>query len=151
MLATRILTIAYVLLLLPAPGDNSAARTPKEALQVFNDLIGAWRGTATPSGSREDQQKNWWEEKMTWQWQFKGQDAWLKVDFDKSKNFTSGDLRYLADKNAFALTLRTPSKETHTFTGKIKEKVLTVDREAGGKTERLVFTLLHDNRFLYRF
>src|SRR5437879_3209979 len=108
MSGARCLALALVLGALPVLGGEDSPRTPKQALQVFNDLIGAWRGTATPAGSRDEHQKSFWVETMNCQWQFKGQDAWLKVDFQKSKNFTSGELRYLADKDAFALTLRTP-------------------------------------------
>lgn len=151
MFRIRCFSVVCMFAALPLLGGDNAPRAPRDALQVFNDLIGAWRGTATPVGTREEQQKNWWEEKMNWQWQFKGQDAWLKVDFEKSKNFTSGELRYLADKDMFALTLRTPAKESLTYTGPFKDKVLTVDRQTGGQTHRLVVTLLHDNRFLYRY
>src|SRR5262245_57816009 len=113
---SRCLTVAALLLALPVLALEPA-RTAKDALQPFNDLIGSWRGTATPVGTREEQQKGFWIETMTWEWQFKGKDAWLKVDFDKSKNFTSGELRYLGDKDRFTLALKTPAKETLTFTG----------------------------------
>jgi hypothetical protein len=132
-------------------GADAVPRSPKEGLQPFKDLIGSWRGTATPTGSREEQQKGFWTETITWEWQFKGKDAWFKVAFDKSKNFTGGELRYLPDRDAFALTLRTPAKETLTFSGPFKNNVLTLERQAGEETQRLVFTMLHENRFLYRY
>jgi hypothetical protein len=132
-------------------GADGAPRRAKDALQDFNDLIGSWRGTATPAGNRTEQQKGFWIETLSWEWQFKGQDAWLKVAFDKSKNFTGGELRYLPEQDAFALTLRTPAKEALVFTGPFKNRVLTLDRQGNEETQRLVFTLLHDNRFLYRY
>jgi hypothetical protein len=147
-------SLAFGLLLFSMPmlaGADSAPRTSKEALQAFNELIGSWRGTATPSGSREEQQKGFWIENLAWEWQFKGKDAWLKVIFDKSKNFTAGELRYVPDQDAFALTVRTTAKETFTFTGPFKNKTLTLERQDKAETQRLVFTLLHANRFLYRY
>src|SRR5437762_823385 len=48
-------------------------------------------------------QPEFWLETVSWEWQFKGGDAWLKVAFDKSKNFSGGELRYLADKEILAL------------------------------------------------
>src|SRR5262245_14549573 len=75
--------------------QGTPQRSAKEALQPFNDLIGSWRGTATPAGTKEEQQKNFWVETITWEWQFKGKDAWLTVSFEKSKHFTKGTLRYL--------------------------------------------------------
>jgi hypothetical protein len=126
--------------------------TSKEALQALNDLIGSWRGTATPAGTKEEQQRNFWVETITWQWQFKDKDAWLQVAFDKSKHFTKGTLRYVPAKNNFVLTLTTLAKEEQTFTGQLNDKVLTLDCEpdAKGDVRRVVVTLLHDNRYLYR-
>jgi len=152
MFFSRLLAVGFLLATIPLLADETAATRPaKEALAVFNDLIGSWRGTATPAGSREDAQKGFWIEKLTWEWQFKGKDAWLKVAFEKSKNFTGGELRYVPEQDAFALTLRTPAKEAITFTGPFKNKVLTLERQNKEETQRLVFTLLHANRFLYRY
>ena len=130
---------------------DNPPRSPREALQPFNDLIGTWRGTGTPAGTREEQQKNFWTETMSWEWQFKGADAWIKVAFEKSKHFSGGELRYVADQDAFALTLTTPGKEKLLFQGPMKDKILTLERKAGPETQRLVFTFLHANRFLYRY
>jgi hypothetical protein len=130
---------------------DAPRRSPREALQPLGDLIGSWRGTAVPAGSRAEQEKSFWVETLNWQWQFKGQDAWFKVNFDKSKNFTHGELRYLPERDEFALSLGTPAKQTLTFTGALKGKTLTLDRQDKDQAQRLVFTLLHDNRFLYRY
>src|SRR4051812_15330074 len=132
------------------PADSPASpKKPKDALQAFNDLIGSWKGTGNLSAAGE--KADFWTEKIAWEWQFKGPDAWLKVDFDKSKHFTAGELRYVPEKDRFALTVRTPEKQTLTFTGPLKDKVLTLDRDAGGEGQRLVLTLLHSNRYLYRY
>jgi hypothetical protein len=132
--------------------DGPTKRTPREALQPLNDLIGTWRGTGEPAGTLAERQRGFWEEKLTWGWQFKGKDAWLSVTFVKGKHFESGELRYLPDKDLFQLTLRTPSKETQTFTGRLKERILTLDREDEKTKEgqRLVITMLHFERHLYR-
>jgi hypothetical protein len=137
---------------LPA-ADPPAQRNPKAALQAFNDLIGSWRGAGTPAGTREEQQRGFWTEKLTWEWQFKGKDAWLTVAFDKSKHFDKGTLRYVPESDTFAFAVVTPVKETLTFNGPLKNRVLTLQREDDRKkeTQQLVITLLHANRFLYRY
>ena len=104
----RLTAFAVIVLIgagLSADQPPAKAKTPREALQAFGDLIGVWNGTGTPVGTREEVQKNFWTEKMDWVWQFKGSDAWIKIDFDKSKHFTLGELRYVPEKNHFALTL----------------------------------------------
>lgn len=147
-LAVAVVTVAV----LGAASESAAAPRPaKEALQPFNDLIGSWKGTGLPAGNREEALRNFWTESIAWQWQFKGKDAWLKVDFAKSKNFTTGTLRYDADKDRFVLTVQTPAKKTLTFAGPLTKRVLMLERTDGGESQRLVFTLLHPNRYLYRY
>lgn len=133
--------------------EKPTRRTTKEALQAFNDLIGAWRATGTPEGTREEKQRGFWTESINWQWQFKANDAWLQVAFDKGKYFNRGELRYLADKEHYQLTVDTVGKEKLTFTGPLTDDLLTLERVDAKKkeTQRLVFRLLHANRFLYRY
>ncbi|MCI0463189.1 MAG: YHS domain-containing protein [Gemmataceae bacterium] len=135
------------------PAGAPQKRSAKEAFQAFHDLIGPWKGTGIPTGTREEQQRNFWVEELLWEWQFKGTDAWLKVACTKGKYLEGGELRYLSDKDAYQLTLRTTAKDTQTFTGKLKERVLTLERQddKSGETQRFVFTMLHPERHLYRY
>jgi hypothetical protein len=149
---------AFVLIAVAGAASNGALgigqsqRTPKEALQAFNDLIGPWRGTGTPAGTKEEQQRNFWVESISWQWQFKDKDAWLGVTFDKSKHFSKGTLRYVPDKDVYVLALTTIANQDLSFSGKLEEKVLTLDAapDPNGDIQRIVITLLHDDRHLYR-
>jgi len=143
---------ALLLLALPCSvfaADAPSKKTSKEALQAFNDLVGSWRCTGTPEGKK----KEFWTESMEWQWQFKGDEAWMKVAFEKGKHFAGGELRFLPDKDQYQLTLQTVDKEKLMFAGSLKDKALTLDREdeSAKETQRLVFTFLHPNRFLYRY
>src|SRR5438094_1333028 len=135
---------------LPDPPRPASAR---EGLQPLNVLVGSWKGTGYPEGTREERAAGFWTETIAWQWQFKGEDAWLAVTFDKGKYFSAGELRFLPEKPAYQLTLTTPEKTALTFVGTLKDKVLTLDRTGGPANEeqRLVFSLLHYNRYLYRF
>jgi hypothetical protein len=128
---------------------DKAAPSTKEALQPFNELIGSWKATATPN----NKPKEFWLEKVAWEWQFKGDDAWIKLEFTDSKKFTKGTLRYLPDKESYRLSLVTPDKKTVDFDGKLEKRVLTLDHTdaATKETQRLVVTMLHETRFLYRY
>jgi hypothetical protein len=129
--------------------DAPTKKTYKDALQAFNDLIGSWRCTGTPEGKR----KEFWTETMAWQWQFKRDEAWMTVAFEKGKYFTGGELRYVTEKDHYQLTVETVDKTRLAFTGDLKEKVLTLERDDADSKEgqRLVFTFLHPNRILYRY
>lgn len=149
----RLVPALLLLVQLASAAEKPGVRTPKEALQVFNDLIGSWRTTGTPEGTREEKQRGFWTETMSWEWQFKGQDAWLKCAIEKGKYFTGGTLRYLPEKDAYQLTLTTAAKENQLFEGKLEQKRLIVEREDENRkeTQRLTLSLLHPNRFLYRY
>lgn len=150
-----LLATAFMSATLFYPDDSKPqTREPKEALRAFNELIGTWKATGEPEGTREEKQRGFWTERVSWVWRFKGADAWIEVAFDKGKHFTKGELRYLPDKDLYRLKIETPGKETLVFDGRLKDRVLTLDREDDKKKEsqRLVLTLLHANvRFLYRF
>ena len=125
----------------------------KQALQELNDLIGNWRGTGEPNGTREEKQRNFWQEAIAWEWCFKDKDIFLRAAFDKSKHFTAAELRYLPDKQRYQLSATTPDKQKLVFEGTLDKKRLTLERSDDKKkeTQRLVLMLLHFNRHVYRY
>jgi YHS domain len=146
----------FLLLVLGIPAltaDAPAKKSAKQALQAFNDLIGPWRGTGEPSGTREEKQRGFWQEKIAWEWQFKSGDVHLRCTIDKGKYFTGAELRYLPDKDHYQLTAKTPAKETLVFEGKLDKKRLILERkdEKNNATQRLILTILHSNRYLYHY
>ena len=146
--------VMLLLALFPAllAADAPPARSSKDALQGFNNLIGTWKGTGTPKvGTREERDKGFWIETIRWQWQFKGKDTWLFADIEKGKQFTRFELRYQPKTDDFSLAATTSDKQTLTFTGTLANKRLTVERTdpKTKQTQRLVFSLLHANRHLY--
>jgi hypothetical protein len=151
MTCTRI--AAGLLVALVALPATAAERPAREALKPFNDLIGSWRCTGTPEGTREEKQKGFWTETASWSWQFKGDDAWLTATIDKGKYFTRCELRYLPDKEAYQLTLTTPAKQSLAFVGKLNDGRLTLTRDDDKtrESQQLVVSLLHANRFVYSY
>jgi YHS domain-containing protein len=153
----KYISLLSILWLFPLPvlaaPETPAARSPRDALQPFNDLIGDWRATGVPEDKQEPKQSNFWTESLKWSWQFKADDAWLAVAFNKGKYFSKGELRYLPAQDAYQLTLRTLQDEALAFTGTLKGHHLTLERKDDRKKEsqRLVVSVLHENRFLYRY
>jgi hypothetical protein len=147
-----LVTVPLVVAAEPAPP------TAKEALKPFNLLVGTWKGTGYPDGPKADRTKDFWSERVTWEWKFKGDDCWLAAAFAGGRHFASAELRYLPADNQFRLTTFAQDKKSFSFTGvlaagKTKEQILTLERTdpESKRVERLVFTFLHSNRHLYRF
>jgi hypothetical protein len=147
---------AFCLILLASgavPAGFAQTPTKRAALAPLGGLVGVWNGTGMPSGTREEQQKGFWTETITCEWQFKGDDAWLKLDFAKGKHFLAGQIRSLGDAQEFQLILTTKDKATQAFTGLLKGKVLALTRDDPDTKEvqKIVVTMLHENRILYRY
>lgn len=143
--------------LVPSDAGSPAPKSAREGLQPFQDLIGSWRCTGTPSKSLDEQQKGFWIETLAIEWQFKGADAWLKLDYSQEKGakvpspFKCGELRYRPKTNDYELTLLTVQKETRVFAGALTQRQLIVERQEGDTVQRLNFSLLHPNRFVYSY
>jgi hypothetical protein len=148
----RFLMVSSLVLCIGTAVADSTKPTPREVLRPFNMLVGSWKGAGTPEGTADERQKGHWQETVTWEWQFKGEDAWLTVKFDKGKHFASGELRPVPERDQFQLTLVTVDKEKRTYTGTLKGKQLALEREVPDAklVEVLTFSLLHDNRIIYR-
>ena len=147
----RYLALLVVLSASFAHADSPTKVSVREALKPLNILVGSWKGTGTPEGTMEERQKGHWAETVTWEWQFKGDDAWLTVVFDKGKHFTKGELRQV-EGNKLSFKVGNSAKETLEYTGELKGKLLVLERKIDGLKliERLTFSLLHDNRIVYR-
>jgi len=144
-------TLLTVALALPAADQ---APSSKQALQPFQSLVGSWKATGHPEGTLEERQKGTWVEIVAWEWQFKGSKASLAAKFTNGKHFTSGVLEPSSTvPGEFTLTLTTPDKKTLAFTGAFKDRILTADRtdDATKELQRVVISVLHDNRHLYRY
>ena len=135
----------------------------KEALQALQDYIGGWKGNGTSEKSKSEI----WSEKVNWSWRFKGNDAWLSMDFAESKFYKSGDIRYLPDKRTYQLSLIDKKGQKTVFEGKLtgpKKDRLTLERidpdtkdthqilmnmAGGGIRSVYTYSIKPENRTLY--
>jgi YHS domain-containing protein len=148
----RLAAIAILVALASPSIEAEKDPAPIEALKPFNVLIGKWNASGVPEGTLEEKQKGHWTETLQWAWQFKGNDVWIVVSFDTGKYFARGELRHEKDDN-YQLKLETTDKKTLTFQGPLKNKELRLERidDTTKETQRLVFSLLHSNRIVYRY
>src|ERR1051326_4933888 len=79
--------------------EQTEKNSSRQAIKAVSELIGPSASTHTPTGTKEEQQKGFWMEKMTWNWKFQDKAAWFVVDFEKGKYYTSGELRYDHDND----------------------------------------------------
>ena len=100
--------------------DQKETKTSKEALEVFNDYIGTWKGNGEPAA--RPARKDFWSETVHWKWRFKGNDAWLVMSIDNGKHFKTAELRFLPDKQQYELKAVTKD-----------DKKLVFPREARGR------------------
>ena len=84
------MTAVVALALLCAGAENpkpAPPATPKEALQPFNVLVGSWKGSGAPEGTKEERVAGGWEETVVGGWNFEDQDAWLAVPVAEVRRF----------------------------------------------------------------
>jgi YHS domain-containing protein len=150
------LTVLTLVTLFALPTDPPAGeKTAVAGLQPFNPLVGSWKATGTPDGTRAERQAGFWSETVHCGWEL-ASGPHLVTTFTNGKQFSKWELR-VRTGGGYKLTATTPDKKTQTFVGKLTagkqgEQVLTLDRAdpPAGTAERLVISLLHANRFLYR-
>lgn len=129
-----------------------SAKSAREALKPFNDLIGSWKAVGEPEGTPAEKQRGFWRETVSFVWKFQGEDVWIALEFQNGKHYKSGEIRYLPDKNKFRLDLVTRDGKKLAFEGGPDEKArnfLFERSEEGKETQRLSFGLVGDIRFKY--
>lgn len=132
----------------PAPTTSVA---PREALAPFGPLIGSWRGSGLPEGGPEAKTKGLWTETISVAWQF-GKETSIRLDIESGKHFTAGEILPTDEAGEYKLKLTGVDKQTYEYAATLKDKTLTAVREdkAGAKTQKLVISMLHANRFTWR-
>jgi YHS domain-containing protein len=147
-----LLALPLSVVLLAVSLASATPSSSKQALQPLQELIGQWKGTGTLlRGTKEERDKGGWVESIVWQWQFKGEEVWLRADLTQGKYFTRLEIRPGTEADTYELKTWTVDKKQHTYLGQRTERRLTFDREEDGLTHRLTLSLLHSTRFGYRY
>jgi hypothetical protein len=121
--------------------DDKDAKAVKEALGALQDFIGKWK-----NGAATHKKEGTWTEKASWNWRFKGKEAWLSFELENSKVYKGGEVRYLPAKSKYEITLIDKAGKKAAFEGNLKDNKLTVERVNPDTkdTEQLRITLLAD-------
>ncbi len=124
-----------------------------EVLQPLKDLIGDWKAIGQLENARNTPTKGFWNEVVHWYWQFQDGEAWFNVVFDNGKYFSKGSLKYISNSEKYQLTLTDVKGTEQLFSGSLVNGDLELFREDAAKNEsqKMVFSFLHDGRFLYRY
>ncbi len=149
----RLLLNVLVVLGIAAVGWSSRAaekvaeeRKPTPELELFNGLIGDWRGVAQP---RRNSTKDAWTEKANWSWDFKHGPA-LAYTITGGKQLQSAVLTYLPEEQKYQLVGTFANKTERTYRGDRLENKLVLETAAGDSSEvhRLTVTELNSKRTL---
>lgn len=157
MLFVLIATICAFSVLL---GDDSAVRTAlspeqsrqaaREALEVFNPLVGGWRGVGQPQRSSN---KGAWTETGEWVWEIRKDVVGLRYNVTGGKQLTTALLTYDPAKQIYALDATLPDKSARRYEGKLADNKLVLESKAddAGATHQFALTRLNEKRTLVLF
>jgi YHS domain-containing protein len=138
-------TLAF--LAMAADEGTAARRADQEALRVYGDLIGSWRGAGQP---KRGQATGAWKESASWAWKLSEKSAALEIDIETGKYLKSALLKpgKKAEEYLLEATLLDGSKRT--FSGKAaKDKPLVMTSDGTGEgVRRVTLTIPNENRFL---
>lgn len=124
----------------------------KAALQPFNEYIGDWKGLGGPERPTTDTRATW-SEKLSWNWRFKGDDAWLHLQIQNGKHWQGGDLRYLPKEKKYQFTAETKDGKKAQFAGAIQKGYLVLERtdpQTKDVQQLRMNTAAEGARFVYR-
>lgn len=156
--------LAVLLAMIPAfevlHGDDTAVKSPlspehsrqaaKEALEVFNPLVGGWRGVGQP---QRNSNKGAWTETGEWVWEIKKDVVGLRYNVTDGKQLATALLTYDPVKKIYTLDATLPDKSSRRYEGKLVENKLVLESKAddAGATHQLVLTRLNEKRTLVLF
>ncbi len=155
----RLLGLALMLGLLATLCLSSSAaptaeqKKSKEKLQEIQEFIGLWNGNGAPVKPKVASNELW-KETVNVGWKFKGDDAWLYLDFKNGKYFKGADLRYLPAKEKFELTVTDKADKKLVFEGGVKNEVMTFERVDADTKETQILTMStvgEGVRMIYRY
>lgn len=136
--------LAAVLCQSPAP----APATTKEAMMKVQLVVGEWKCTAMP---KEMEGQRPWTEKASWTFKIEKDDYRLELTVKDGVFWKGGTLAYDVEKKIYRFTATLPSDEKRAYEGSYREKEKTLALEQTGDAwpkQKLVFSLLRDNRYL---
>ena len=122
LICTMILILGVMLQTVDAGKKDKEDNTTKEALQVLQEFIGNWKGSAN------EKKLGFWTEKASWSWRFKGKDTWMTFDLDNSKLYKGGEVRYLPDDSKYQITIIDKAGKKAVYAGEMKKSTLYVER-----------------------
>ncbi|MGL4419324.1 MAG: hypothetical protein ACRCZF_01545, partial [Gemmataceae bacterium] len=76
-----LIAIATVLAAPPAPPADTLA-----ALKPLAGLVGSWKGTGFPEGTRAERDAGLWSETQSWSWNLANNSAALMATIEKGKH-----------------------------------------------------------------
>lgn len=134
----------------PAADGEAGRFAARQALELFNPLIGEWRGVGQ---LQRNSAKGSWKESGEWVWQLKKDAVAIRYDVHDGKYITSALLTYEPQKKLYVLLATLADNSPRRYEGTLADKKLTLESavDSEGKVHQLVVTQLNDKRTLVLF
>lgn len=141
------LALCCALMAAEAQDADERREEGQEALQVFNDLIGGWRGVGQP---RRGSNRGAWRENAEWVWDFQQDEVAVNYVVDEGKLARRARVTWNAEDDVLQLDLETPDGSRRTYRGEQDQNRIrfTSLPDDDGETHRMTITKLNDKRSL---
>jgi len=115
----------------------------KAALQKVSEYVGEWKANGKTKLTGKE---TLWKETLTMGWRFKDGSSSIVLDIKDGKFYSSGELRYDAEKKVYTLTMTDKAKVQTAFDGTIIKGNLVVSRKDAdsGDAHRLTLYTVAD-------
>lgn len=122
----------------------------KQALEVFNPLVGGWRGVGQPQRSSN---KGAWSETAEWVWEIKKDHIGIRYAVTGGKQLTDALLTFDPKNQLYVLEMTLPDKSRRHYQGKFTDGKLLLESPADSDSNvhQILITLLNDKRTLVLF
>jgi len=139
--------VTLAVLAIASDDRPSNRKADQEALKVYGELVGSWRGSGQP---RRGQATGAWKESAGWAWKLSNDSAALEIQVESGKYLKTAVLRPGKKGEEYILDATLADGSSRTFSGKLdKDKPLVLTAEGKGDgVRRVTLSIPNENRFL---
>lgn len=127
--------------------DNAARGEILKALELFNPLVGEWRGVGQP---QRNSTKGSWSETSEWVWEITKTGVGVRYNVKEGKQLTTALFSYDLKAKQYTCVAKFADGSSRSYTGRVQEAKLSLESEPDAEkvVHQLVVTQLNEKRTL---